>query len=318
MTIAQAQYIAASLLILLSVACSSYEPPDFNRTKDANNQPAPLAEEREKDDDSLLDVKAEELDDTDNLGEESRQEPVIRSSNGSGGPVGLNEINFTDSTGLTSSYKINAPEDVTQTVYGLHVHFHGDGGGGYRDFPNQETRYGLIGVTVRAPNQTLQWGRNQGVAHSRYANELIQNELLAKYNIDLDRIYFSGVSGGAYFLSGSFIPAYGQLYQSGAFLMCGAEAPRVEFADPNSLKNFRIHWQGTVGERQDIKQSIDRSVAAYRNLLDSVAGDPNQQSIEVVGNGGHCEFDDLPYTPGIQSMMDRKFNIILPAQANPG
>ncbi len=119
--------------------------------------------------------------------------PAVRSSPGSGGGSGLLEVPFTDSAGLASSYKINAPADVAQKVYGLHIHLHGDGGGGYRDFPNKDLRYDLIGVTVKAPNTNLQWGRAQGRAHALYVNDLIQKELTKKYNVNLDRIYFSGV-----------------------------------------------------------------------------------------------------------------------------
>ncbi len=106
----------------------------------------------------------------------------IRSSKGSGGATGLQENSFTSDNNLTSSYKINAPADAGNgKVYGLHIHLHGDGGGGYRDFPNRETRFDLIGVTVKAPNTGLQWGRSQGVAHGQFLNDLIQNELVKKY-----------------------------------------------------------------------------------------------------------------------------------------
>lgn len=44
---------------------------------------------------------------------------TIRTSQGSGGPVGMNEVNFTDSSQLTSSYKIMVPDDVASKVYGL-------------------------------------------------------------------------------------------------------------------------------------------------------------------------------------------------------
>src|SRR5690606_17233856 len=116
-----------------------------------------------------------------------------RLSNGSGGRTGAFEERYTDSSGLQSTYKMNAPADVLTKTYGLHIHLHGDGGGGYRDFPNQATKFDLIGVTVKAPNQNLQWGRSQGRSHAKYVDDLIRNELVKKYNIDLDKIYFSGV-----------------------------------------------------------------------------------------------------------------------------
>jgi hypothetical protein len=242
--------------------------------------------------------------------------PAVRSSQGSGGGTGLVEIPFTDSTGLASTYKINAPADVAQKVYGLHIHLHGDGGGGYRDFPNKDLRYDLIGVTVKAPNTNLQWGRAQGRAHALYVNELIQKELIKKYNVNLDRIYFSGVSGGAYFLMGSFLPEFGQTYNSAALILCGSEPPRVAFTDPNMLSKFRIHIEVTAGERQDILSSVQSTVTAYKNAMNAagIAADQQAklQTLNIQGPGGHCEFDGVSYTTGIQQAIDTKFKMVLP------
>jgi hypothetical protein len=237
-------------------------------------------------------------------------------SNGRGGKTGYSEVRFTAGNGLTSSYKIDVPDDAgAAKAYGLHIHLHGDGGGGYQDFPNRATRDGLIGVAVKAPNQGLTWGRQQGVEHGEYLHDLIQSELLKKYNIRLDRIYFSGVSGGSYFLAGNFIPTYGHEYGSGAFLMCGGEAPRVDFVKPEFLRSFRIIWQVTAGERQDITANVRQSIDAYRRALDDVAaGDAaasKMQTNEFEGAGGHCEFDGQSYTTGIRYMLDAKFETVL-------
>ena len=293
------------LSLIFTVSSCSYESPTLSRktiAADAKEEPTPIIAET---------TNQEPVNDQEPA---SQVVPAVRSSGGTGGPTGMNEISFTDSNGMSSTYKINVPEDASVKVYGLHIHFHGDGGGGYRDFPNVETRHELMGVTVRAPSGNLRWGRGEGVAHSNYAQELIQNEIIKKYNINLDRIYFSGVSGGAYFLSGSFLPEYGNEYQSGAFLMCGGEAPRIDFQNPQAFQNFRIHWQVTAGERTDIADSIQRSVAAYKSVLEQVNGDPQRQSIETIGSGGHCEFFEMPYTPGIQAMVDAKFKMILPLE----
>ena len=238
---------------------------------------------------------------------------------GTGGQLGEIEVQYTDTQGVSSTYKANAPQDSgVNKAYGLHIHLHGDGGGGYRDFPNLEPKHDLIGVTVKAPNRNLQWGRREGRSHSNYVNDLIQNELVKKYNIDKTKIYFSGVSGGAYFLTGSFIPEFGHNYNSGAFILCGGEAPRVEFTDPSTLVNFRVYWQVTQGERRDISGNISQSTAAYSNLLNTYLSQnsitnfdaKSVQDIQVEGRGGHCEFDGLGYTRGIQSMMDRRFNVV--------
>ena len=240
---------------------------------------------------------------------------AIHASGGAGGGVGLQEVSFTDSVGTKSSYKINAPQVATSSPtapLGLHIHFHGDGGGGYKDFPNRESRGNLIGVTVKAPNGALTWGRAEGVGHAKFVQDLIQNELVKKYNIDLDRIYFSGVSGGSYFLSGHFIPMFGRTYHSGAFLMCGGMSPQVTIGDGTFLKTFRIHWETTAGERSDIKNSVKQSHTAYRKVLSQFAdANPGIESNNEEGPGGHCEFDGTDYTSGIQFMMDKKFATIV-------
>jgi hypothetical protein len=242
----------------------------------------------------------------------------VKTSGGKGGATGLQEVSFRAANGQNSSYKINAPADTAQgKAYGLHIHLHGDGGGGYRDFPNKELRKDLIGVTVKAPNRNLQWGRSEGEPHAAYVQDLIQNELLKKYNIRLDRIYFSGVSGGAYFLTGSFIPQFGQHYNSGAFILCGGEAPRVQFAEPDMLKKFKIYWQVTAGERSDISANTRQSIGAYERALTQVLNGDSSfdrktvQDSEVKGPGGHCEFDDRSYTTGIQFMIDTKFDVVV-------
>jgi hypothetical protein len=241
-------------------------------------------------------------------------DPNAGGSGGKGGGTGLVEVAYTSGL-VSSSYKINAPADAaTGKLYGLHIHFHGDGGGGYRDFPNKALRDGLIGVTVKAPNQNLQWWVGQPAAYADYANALIQNELLKKYNIDPKRIYFSGVSGGSYFLAGNFLPKYGQTYAtSGAFLMCGGQTPASSFAQPAFLKTFRLHWQITGGERDDIVGDVQGAIRAYEAALRGAGVQDTSalQTSNVDGSGGHCEFFGLDYTGGIQAMIDRHFHDIV-------
>lgn len=325
---------ALGVAALLMQACGIQEPDpkmdgaptstqqgDNTSSADATKKTKPKAAPKTEDDtqdQGQIPAPQDPVDAAKNDEAQTADEPTpppvdpTRYSKGSGGATGMVEQTFKASNGLTSTYKINAPADAgPDKPYGLHIHFHGDGGGGYRDFPNKETRNDLIGVTVKSPNAALTWGRADGVAHTLYAQELIQNELIKKYNVDLKRIYFSGVSGGAYFLAGSFIPAYGKVYRTGAFLMCGGEAPRVAFDDPSFLKDFVVYWQVTAGERADINQSVRRSIAAYKTALDAAGGDAALQGSEFTGAGGHCEFDGKSYTTGIQYMLDLKFKTVL-------
>jgi hypothetical protein len=308
--------------LLLWTACSaqpSYRAQPASRTVPDSTDDQAARDEDKTDKDTEKTSAPEPTPATETRPDPTPAAPTVRTSQGSGGGSGMLEMPFTDSAGLASTYKINAPADVGQKVYGFHIHLHGDGGGGYRDFPNKEARYDLIGVTVKAPNTNLQWGRAQGRAHARYVNELIQNELVKKYNVDLDRIYFSGVSGGAYFLTGSLLPEFGQNYNSAALILCGGEAPRVAFTDPNMLSKFRLHIEVTANERQDILSSIQNSVTAYKNAMNAAGIPADQQSklqtINIQGDGGHCVFDGAAqgsYTTGIQLAIDTKFKMILP------
>jgi hypothetical protein len=233
-------------------------------------------------------------------------------SNGRGGQAGEQVVRFSDSGNVSSSYKINAPADAASgKVYGLHIHLHGDGADGYQKFPNKEMRQDLIGVAIRSPNDDA-WGREYGVEHARYVDELIQKDILSKYNIDRSRIYFSGVSGGAYFLSGHFIPLLGAKYNSGAMLLCGGMKPQVRFAQPEMLKTFRIHWEVTNGERSDIRQSINAGLTDYKAALTAQGVAENTiMTTNFEGAGGHCVFDGSTYSTGIQFMLDKKFTSIV-------
>ncbi len=309
--------ILSSALFVILGCTDAQQSYSSNPTRVANNENKETLPENEEsppeDQDSAV---ADETESVTEVVSETPKAVSVRNSAGSGGSSGLVEVPFTDSTGLASSYKINAPADVGQKIYGLHIHLHGDGGGGYVDFPNKELRNNLIGVTIKAPNQTLQWGRAAGRPHARFVNELIQNELLKKYNIDMDKIFFSTVSGGSYFFMGSFLPEFGQVYNSAAFVMCGGEAPRVAFTDPKVLGKFRVHVEVTAGERADILASIQAMTTAYKTAMDTAgiaaAEQVKIQTQNIQGAGAHCVFDGVSYTSGIQQAIDTKFKAVLP------
>ena len=242
------------------------------------------------------------------------QPPTGNFSGGSGGKTGSLVEPFSASNGQASSYKANVPADVATKTYGLHIHLHGDGGGGYTDFPNKETRNNLIGIAIKAPNAGMTWGRDEGVAHGQYVNELIEKVLLKNYNIDKDRIYFSGVSGGSYFLAGNFLPTFGAKYSAGAILMCGGEPPRVSIAQPEFLTKTKTYWLITKDERPDITASVQQATAAYKQQLTTlgVSDSTTVMPVEYYGTGGgHCAFNGLDYTSGIQHAIDTKFQLIL-------
>jgi hypothetical protein len=82
------------------------------------------------------------------------------------------------------------------------------------------------------------------------------------------------------------------------------------------LSKFRIHIEVTAGERQDILSSVQSTVTAYKNAMTAagIAADAQAklQTLNIQGPGGHCEFDGVSYTTGIQQAIDTKFKMVLP------
>ncbi len=118
---------------------------------------------------------------------------------GSGGPTGRHvNVQF-----APSEYWVWAPADQTK-AYPLVVAFHGD-----EATPEQSQRYfwdpvwqndpNFIVVTPRAPYAMGSWYQAQAM-HETWVDTVMQ-DVFAKYNVDLDRVYATGDSGGSVFLA---------------------------------------------------------------------------------------------------------------------
>jgi poly(3-hydroxybutyrate) depolymerase len=118
---------------------------------------------------------------------------------GTGGPTGRHvNVQF-----APSEYWVWAPADQTK-AYPLVVAFHGD-----EATPEQSQRYfwdpvwqkdpSFIVVTPRAPYAMGSWYQAQAM-HEMWVDTVMQ-DVFAKYNVDLDRVYATGDSGGSVFLA---------------------------------------------------------------------------------------------------------------------
>lgn len=223
-------------------------------------------------------------------------------SGGSGGPVGESQHRFTAANGKVSTWKIIAPTDVATKTYGLNIHLHGDGGGDYSWLyrPNARIaqKHGLLGVVVMAPNASRRWYQD-GVRNAEFLHELIQKDILTRFNIDRTRIYFSGVSGGAQFLTGQFIPLYGLNYNTGAVLLCGGPANwQREFrTSPEFLSRFRLYWYS--GTADFLYSQIVEGMRWYKSR-------GMQVESEMIPGAPHCEFPG-----GVSGALERKIALII-------
>ena len=210
---------------------------------------------------------------------------IVNTTGGSGGPKGDNQLK--SAGGL--SYIINAPADngVAGKAHGLLILLHGSSASNYREFVGMMSgvaaQYQLIRVSVQAPNGS---GWNEGPQEKSAAllDRLVQEDLLPKYNVSRNRIFFSGQSSGGGFLSTHFVPLFSQKYQGGAFLQCGAAPPQSAFKpSAETAKNFRLHFEITTGDPiwpDSYRQAVD----VYQKAGMSLTKDNTKP-------GGHCAFD---------------------------
>jgi hypothetical protein len=224
-------------------------------------------------------------------------------SQGSGGATGQIEQTFTASNGKSASYKTVIPPDIGPSkTYGLNIHLHGDGGGDYGWLFQPNVRiakeHGLIGVVVLAPNFQRRW-YNDGMQNAKFLDELIQNEFFTKWNIDKSRVYFSGVSGGAQFLTGQFIPTYGAKYNSGAVLLCGGPGNWQNSINstPEFISSFRLYWYSHTGDF--LYDQIEAGIRYYKGLGMKVDS-------EIIPGGSHCDFDE-----GVSGALAKKLPLVL-------
>ena len=154
-------------------------------------------------------------------------------SGGTGGKVGFNEYSFAASNGKRSVYKYTAAADVHSKAegYGLLLYLHGDMGADYSWFYNTlasvALKNNLLPVAVKSPTvgsfaqgagpSWWQDGDNNAV----FLDELLKKDIIGRFNIDTNRVYYTGASGGPTFLSGPWLKRYAHQYRGGAILFCG-------------------------------------------------------------------------------------------------
>lgn len=165
---------------------------------------------------------------------------------------------FTSSTGVSGKYHLYASTvDDTDSV-GLMVQFHGDGA---YEFDNPGSAYSLGGATglraqaasrnmimlvARTPDVvgSPTWWES-GAANADYARELIQSMALDRYDIDRQRIWLVGYSGGAQFVTRYLLPRYSSLIGGGGSVVFGGGGTPAVTVQPFASgfsSRFRMYW----------------------------------------------------------------------------
>ncbi|PID30887.1 hypothetical protein CR983_02395 [Candidatus Saccharibacteria bacterium] len=188
---------------------------------------------------------------------------------GSGGE--FVDVEFQDYTydGRTGQYHIYAAdrESTEEKPLGLVLQFHGDGAyefdhpdagyslGGDDGVRQVALDYNMLCVPLRTPNDDDTWWTT-GNSNADWVADFVQTVLYPRYNIDLTRIWLSGYSGGAQFISQFFVPEYSNLMvDGGAVISGGGGAPNTN-SDPSTVnpfadrfkQSYNLHWFTATGD----------------------------------------------------------------------
>ena len=200
--------------------------------------------------------------------------------------------------GKTLKVEWAAAQPNTKSKKGAFIYFHGDGGGsGYSNAPNRfkslQKKYGFHIIGVRAPvSHSWQGPINMNNPSDPYPNAQAFDKFLfhyiSKYNVDPNKIYFAGVSGGAMFISGHYVPTYGRGIKGGMLLLCGG-ATSAEYSNgkaafrtsANFSRNFKVYQHITKDDHL-----FQYAKAAKHDY--SALGHPYKTIWPP--KGGHCGF----------------------------
>lgn len=192
----------------------------------------------------------------------------------------------------SSQYKILIPQtEESNGTYGLLIYLHGDEANDYYNnwILNQlvpiAKKKNLILVSVLAPGYIKRWYVGAR-AKAEYLRTLIESHLFNLYNIDTNRIYLTGSSGGSQFITGIFVAEFASNYGGGAFPTCGGATPfRAYNVIPkitNTMKKgFKLFYYTTTGDF--LYPQVSQSKALYSKLGLKVGG--------YHPYGGHCRFN---------------------------
>jgi len=159
-----------------------------------------------------------------------------------------------------------------------------------------------VPLAVQAPSHAETWAESADgppKGHAYYAQALLDQAVFAKSPaLTRRRSVFVGVSAGSTFLSGDFLPAYGQHYGGGAVLLCGGGRPLHSATAGGAAVGLRFLFM------------IQRGDFLYAQTLDAVnfwEALKVPAELRVMDGSGHCAFDThAAMLQGIRSVLSEK------------
>lgn len=200
--------------------------------------------------------------------------------------------------------KIVGSSSSAQKSYRLGLYVHGDGAGAHKSgsalksmLPWLDAHDGL-GVSVLAPNGCSWWqtptydctsttANGPDLAAANAAALFAAVDALTKaYDIQLDRIYYYGSSGGSIFLTDEWIPLQAQTFPGVFALMCGGSKPGRAFTwdvhAPAVRATNPLFF--TYGDQDFLASDIEKATSDFSANGFAVTK-------KVIPGAAHCAFD---------------------------
>lgn len=182
---------------------------------------------------------------------------AVNATNGSGGTYrDARDVAYSNGES-SSSYHLYAGHLDGEEPHGIVFYLHGDGAVEYQ-WPESGAReqylelareHSLMLVMPRTPDRVGSDTWWEGEESVEYAADLLDH-LGTQYNLDLNQVYWTGLSGGSDVIAGKLMKDHSDGWTGGAAIMVAGGgawgAPGQSISD--SLKsNFSMHW--VVGSR---------------------------------------------------------------------
>jgi hypothetical protein len=212
---------------------------------------------------------------------------------------------FTSDDGTTASVALVMPEGTSDPA-GVLLFFTWDfGNSAYYEQAELHAEiaqeHGLIVASMASPRVSGDsgcWWAPQVQENAAYVDEFVQERLVDRHDVDTERIFTTGISGGSDFAAAFHLhTAY--RYGGGVVALCGGDIPRLSGgscepeSDPEPLlaPSFttgdidRVRYDFAIVADDELRENSEAAAAYYTDLgFDHVRH-------RIVEGSGHCGFD---------------------------
>lgn len=221
-------------------------------------------------------------------------------------PTGVLDEEFTDSAGALGKLRIIVPADIADGGYGVLLFFGWDGGNSYYQEEADlheplADAHRLVTVSLTTPTTDSNsgcWWAPAVQDNAAYVAEFVEQRLIEDLRIDPERIFLTGLSGGADFAA-AFHYHSGFAWRGGSVALCGGDIPRLNGGNcdfevdpeaapipkripPDALSGIRYDFATT--ESDYLLENAEEAAAWYADL-----GFTHVRQRTVAGSG-HCGF----------------------------